>query len=216
MKPEVIENDRQLARMAAHLATTDHVLASIHERLGPPPLWGRKPGLATLVHIVLEQQVSLASGRAAFAKLKNACGGRVGAARIVQLGERGLRDKARLTRQKSRYVLAIAQANQARKLKFRSLESLPDEQVREQLMQIKGIGTWTSDIYLLMALRRADVMPLGDLALELEVAEQYGLADRPDNEALLKHAETWRPYRAAAARMLWHSYLDRLGRHNEI
>ena len=98
----------------------------------------------------------------------------------------------------------------------RSLDLLPYDQVREQLMEIKGIGKWTSDVYLLMAMCRADIFPLGDIALENEVAQLCRLNARPDNEWLLGRAERWRPYRAAAARMIWHSYLDRNGRHNEV
>ena len=202
--------------MCRELADRDPLLRRIHQRLGPAPLWGRSPGLATLVHIVLEQQVSLASGRAAFQKLKTSCGGRVSARRILDLGESGLREQARLTRQKARYVYDIAEASHSRKLVFRQLEKLPDDQARQKLMQIRGIGLWTSDVYLLMALKRADILPLGDLALEVELAKLCRLSGRPDNAWILRRANKWRPWRAAAARMIWHSYLDRLGRHDEI
>lgn len=216
LKPKTIKDQQDLDRRARKLAASDREIAHIFERLGPPPFWRRPPGLATLVHIVLEQQVSLASGRAAFAKLKSCCGGRISTKRILELGEKRMHSQARLTRQKSKYVLAIAQANQSRALNFKQLESLPDDQVREQLMQVKGIGIWTADVYLLMALRRSDIMPLGDLALEIELAHMHQLPERPDNGWLIERAKSWRPNRAVAARMIWHSYLDRLGRHSEI
>ncbi len=213
---ETVSDKSVLAKLAARVAKTDPMLENIYDRLGPPPLWGRPANLQTLVHIILEQQVSLASGRAALKKLKNACDGRINAKRLIELGPSGMRDQARLTRQKSSYIYALAEAVSNRDLVLKQLESLPDEQVRDQLTNIKGIGRWTSDVYLVMALKRADVLPLGDLALELEFAKLLKRKQRPTDQQLLRRAKRWQPYRAVAARMLWHSYLDRLGRHDEI
>ena len=204
MNPKIIKDQSELDRIAEELADRDDVLGGIFERLGSPPLWARRPGLPTLIKIVLEQQVSLASGRAAYAKLANCCGGSVSAKRIIALGESGLREKA------------IAEAVRSRHLAIRTLGTMSDERVREKLMSIKGIGVWTSDVYLLMALSRSDILPLGDVALENEIAQLWQLNNRPDNEWILRQAENWRPFRAAAARMIWHSYLHRLGRYSEI
>ena len=215
MKPKTIKDRHELSKIARRLRSCDPVLASIFERLGAPPLWNRKPGLPTLVLIVLEQQVSLASGRASYAKLKRSCGNQVNAKRIIALGEKGLRDDARLTRQKACYIYELAMTCQQRKLNLMAIELLDDEQARQQLMMIKGIGLWTADVYLLAALCRIDILPMGDLALELEIAELCKLDERPSRQWLLKRAERWRPHRSTAARMIWHSYLDRLGRHDE-
>ncbi len=192
------------------------MLRSIHNRLGPPPLWRRNPGLATLLQIVLEQQVSLASGRAAFQRLKACCQGRLTAGRLLAWEANDLRAAARLTRQKSEYVLAVAQAVDQRRLSLAGLKKLTDGEVRRQLTSIRGIGPWTADVYALMALRRSDILPPGDIALEYELATLTGLPSRPGRDWLIQRAESWRPCRAVAARMIWHSYLDRLGRHHEI
>ena len=216
MNPVVIKDEKDLARKAAILARRDPDLRAVHRRLGPPPLWRRTPSLATLLQIVLEQQVSLASGRAAFQRLKDCCQGRVRTDRLIALGAEGLRNSARLTRQKSNYILAIAEAVDRGTLKIAALKTLSDRDVRGRLTALKGIGPWTADVYLLMALRRCDILPPGDIALEKELSKLRGLNSPPDRNWLVQHAERWRPYRAVAARMIWHSYLDRLGRYHEI
>ncbi len=213
---KTFKKQRDLDRIAQQLAADDPLLRRIYNRLGAPPLWNRSPGLATLLRIVLEQQVSLASGKAAWNKLVEACGGRVSAARIVELGEQPLRSTARLTRQKAAYVYGISLANRRRQLNFRALESLPDDEAFHQLTSIRGIGPWTANIYLMMGLGRADILPLGDLALEIELGRLCQLGERPDRDWIVRRARRWQPYRAAATRMLWHHYLDRLGRHHEI
>ncbi|HVQ39731.1 MAG TPA: hypothetical protein VMS31_19480 [Pyrinomonadaceae bacterium] len=196
-----------LARAAKILAKRDQDLASILGRLGPPPLWARPPGFPTLVNIILEQQVSLASAASIFARLqKNVVPFRP--ARMIELGEVHLKSQG-LTRQKTAYCLDLAQALQDKRLPLSRLDRMSDEQVRSALKSVKGIGSWSADVYLLMALLRADIWPAADLALAVAVQQLKQLDVRPDPNQLIEMAEAWRPYRSVAARMLWQFYLAR-------
>jgi DNA-3-methyladenine glycosylase II len=198
--------DRSLALGARALARSDPHLAAVLSRHGAPPLWGREPGFATLVQIILEQQVSLASGRAAFSRLERLAGA-VTPRRIAGLSESRLR-AAGLTRQKAAYVRALAVAVVRREFSVRALASLDDDRAHAELVKLKGIGPWSADIYLLMALRRRDVWPRHDLALAAAMREVKRLRSVPTPERQLAIAEAWRPWRAVAARVLWHHYLS--------
>lgn len=187
------------ARALAELAACDRDLGRVLERHGPPPLWARKPGFPCLVHMILEQQVSLASARAAFEKLRREVSPLTPAG-FLSLSDGALK-RAGFSRQKSTYTRALARALQTRDLVLRDVARQPDEQAREALVRVKGIGRWTADVYLLMALRRPDVWPAGDLALEKALVEVKGPRD-PE-----RTARRWRPWRSVAARVLWHHYL---------
>lgn len=194
---------KTLAEAASILATRDKSLGSIFEAYGPPPMWGRKPGFTTLVRIIVEQQVSLVSARAMFARLK-ANVEPFAAERFIELGEPFLRSLG-MTRQKSAYCLHLAQAVAERRLD--SLSRLSDDEAHATLLHIKGIGPWTAQVYLLMALKRPDIWPNGDVALATAVTNLKRLAARPGFAELQAMAESWRPYRSVAARMLWQYYL---------
>ena len=187
------------------LAHHDVVLGGILERHGPPPLWGRQPGFETIVRIVLEQQVSLDSAASAFERLRGAAGA-VEPGAVVLAGEERLR-AAGLTRQKSRYIVGLAAEILAGRIDLASLEPMDDQAARARLMAVTGIGAWTADIYLVMALRRPDVWPAGDLALSAALRRAKELPELPGREAQLAITEAWRPWRAVAARLLWHAYL---------
>ena len=202
--PAQLDGDT-LALGAATLAGRDPELAGILARHGPPPLWDREPGFATLVAIILEQQVTLRSGAAALARLEAATG-RLDASNVAALGEERAR-AAGLTRQKARYVVGLAERVVDGKFDPTALAMLADGEVRARLVEIPGIGGWTADIYLLMALRRPDVWPDGDLALATALRRAKGLGATPDAAAQRLIAEAWRPWRAVAARILWHAYL---------
>jgi len=193
------------------LTATDPDLAGVHARLGAPPLWARPTGFPTLVHIILEQQVSLASARAAFDRLL-AAGSPLGAP-LTPEGFLRLDDDTLLaigfSRQKRVYTRHLAEALIAGSLDLDALATLDDEHVRRNLTALKGIGPWSAEIYLLMALRRADAWPAGDLALAVAAQEVKRLDGRPDPAALTHLAEAWRPWRAVAARLLWHHYLSK-------
>jgi len=198
-----------LAAAAARLGRRDPDLGRLLARDGPPPLWARPAGFATLVRIILEQQVSLASARAVYARLR-AGAGRVTPADLLALGECRVR-RLGLTRQKAAYVLGIAEAVRGGALDLPALAAADDAAARAALVRLNGIGRWTADIYLLMALRRPDIWPAGDIALARTVHDVKRLRTPPSHERLERIAEAWRPHRSVAARMLWHRYLRRTG-----
>jgi DNA-3-methyladenine glycosylase II len=175
-------------------------------RYGPPPLWARPTGFATLVRIILEQQVSLASAEAMFTRLRNSVG-RVSSARIAELSITELR-RLGFTRQKAGYCLGLAQQIENGELALRRVAKYDDATARRVLTQVRGIGPWTADIYLLMALRRPDVWPEGDLALATAVRRLKRLRTQPAPDRLRRIASSWRPWRSVAARILWHFYLS--------
>ena len=192
-----------LVKAAAELAKRDPHLASIYKTFGPPPMWARRPGFATLLRIVLEQQVSLLSARAMFARLKLNIDPFT-AEGFMQFGEDYLRALG-VTRQKAHYCIRVAEAFTNGDLKF--ISKMNDEDAHAKLLQIKGVGPWTANIYLLMALRRPDVWPDGDIALASAVGSLQRMRMRPSFFELAKMADRWRPYRSVGARMLWQYYL---------
>ncbi|MEM7331903.1 MAG: DNA-3-methyladenine glycosylase 2 family protein [Chloroflexota bacterium] len=189
------------------LAEQDPDLAQIYWTLGAPPMWEREPGFPTLIHIILEQQVSLASAKAAFDKLL-AIANPLTPDAFLALDDLTLRE-AGFSRQKTKYGRFLAEAIQNGHLNLNSFPNLPDEEVRNQLTAIKGIGPWTADVYLLMVLKRPDIWPVGDLALQVAAQQIKGLDYRPKANELEQIGEAWRPWRAVAARLLWHFYLNR-------
>jgi DNA-3-methyladenine glycosylase II len=202
--------ERSLRRAARQLAACDPALGRVLSSLGPPPLWARRPGFATLLHIILEQQVSLASARAAFERLLELASP-LTPRRFLLLDDGALR-RAGFSRQKTAYGRALAEAVVRRDLRLAGLAALDDESARAALLCIKGIGPWTADIYLLMALRRPDVWPRGDRALAVAYQQLNGKRAAPSDDELAERATAWKPWRAVAARLLWHYYLSREGR----
>lgn len=209
-KPAPALNEQSLLRASRTLARRDPDLARIQKIWGPPPLWPRKSGFQTLVHMILEQQVSLASAEAAFKKLKQAIRP-VSPMRFLALSAPELK-RIGFSRQKTTYCRGLARVIRSRELRLEFLPSLGDEAVRVELTRVKGIGVWTADVYLLMVLGRPDIWPTGDIALQTAVQEAKGLRSRPSPDRLLRIGEAWRPWRAVAARMLWHFYLSERGR----
>jgi DNA-3-methyladenine glycosylase II len=193
-------------RALRSLARRDRDFAAILKRHGAPPMWSRRPGFPTLIHIILEQQVSLASARAAFHRLRAAVE-RLTPSSFLELSDRRLKQIG-FSRQKTRYGRELAQAILDGRLRLGALSGLPDDDVRDELLRIKGIGSWSVDIYLLMALKRPDVWPRGDLALVTAAREVKRLRSRPTAEEFERLGEAWKPWRAVAARFLWHHYLS--------
>jgi DNA-3-methyladenine glycosylase II len=194
------------------LSARDPDLRAVVAQFGPPPLWARRPGFATLVQIVLEQQVSLASARATYGRLRDTWGD-ITAERFATLTAAQVQS-AGVTRQKAGYCLGIAQQIIDGSLDLRRLGRADDEEVRARLVEIRGIGPWTADIYLLMALLRPDVWPDGDIALVTAAHQIKRLRRRPDTQRLRRLAANWAPWRSVAARILWHHYLSTRGRHH--
>lgn len=195
-----------LARSCRALAEQDPDLARVLDRSGTPPLWDREPGFATLVHMILEQQVSLASAAAAMGRLVEAIGTPTPDAFLVLDDDRLL--EIGFSRQKRVYARDLAGRLVDGRLDLDQLDGLRDSQARERLMEVKGIGAWTADVYLLMVLLRPDVWPVGDRALVVAARALKGLCADPDEPAMVELGEPWRPLRSVAARMLWHFYLN--------
>jgi DNA-3-methyladenine glycosylase II len=188
------------------LSERDARLARIVDRFGPPPLWARPRGYATLVRIILEQQVSLASA-ALFERLKRALPDeRVTPEAVSALGTAGLQALG-FTRQKARYVHELATRITDGHVSLARIDRMPDEEALQALVEVPGIGPWTANIYVLMALRRPDVWPPGDLGLHKSMQTVRGLTTVPTSEQAARFALRWRPWRAVAARLLWHAYL---------
>jgi DNA-3-methyladenine glycosylase II len=203
-------DEATVAVASRELARRDRALAAAFERNGPPPLWTRPPGFATLLQIVLEQQVSLASARAAYDRLLLAADPLTPATFLELDGPALL--AIGFSRQKARYGRALAEALEAGSLDLDAVAALSDDEAMAALTALPGIGPWTASIYLLMALRRPDLWPAGDVALQSAAAEVLALPARPTPDELTTLAEPWRPWRSVAARMLWHDYLRRRGR----
>ena len=189
------------------LVQRDRDLAKIIATWGYPPSWQREPGFATLIQIILGQQVSYASAQATFKRLNDV---------VTDLTPESflLLDDAQLkkigfSRQKTKYGRILAQAIADQTLDLASLSTATDQEIRKELTKIKGIGDWTVNIYLMMALQRQDVFPAKDLAVAIAVQEIKGLSSRPTAAELEVIAESWKPYRAIATKILWHYYLNR-------
>ena len=202
-------NEQAFSEGVRFLTERDEHLEEVVQTYGRPPLWVRQPGFPTLVYIILEQQVSLASAKAAFERLQ---------ASLEPLTPRGflkLSDRELLgigfSRQKTLYTRLLAESLARRHFDLACLDALPDDAAHKMLMAFKGIGRWTADIYLLSALRRPDIWPTGDLALATAVQEVKRLRKRPSPEKLEALSAPWRPWRAVAARLFWHAYLSKRG-----
>ena len=191
------------------LCETDADLAAAYARAGAPPFWTRPPGFETLVRLITEQSVSLAAANAVFGRLEQACRP-LAASNLGKMTDNQLR-ACGYSMQKAGYLRAIAAAIDDG-FDLAALGRHDDDEARRRLVALRGIGPWSADNYLLFALRRADVFPEGDRALQVGTAEVKGLAVVPAPKDLLIIAEAWRPWRAVAARLIWHHYLSVRGR----
>lgn len=199
-------DNSNFTRLCDSVASTDTDLRHIITMHGYPPLWCRKPSFETLVHIILEQQVSLASANAALAKLKQKLGA-ITPGKLLQLDDEDLR-ACYFSRQKASYVRYLAEAIRSRRFSVNALNHLCDEDVRESMKTIKGIGDWTADVYMMMVLGRTDCFPLGDVALVKSIKQVKKLPPDCTKERILAAADKWKPYRTIAAYLLWHNYLS--------
>ncbi len=191
------------------LAAKDPHLKAIIKKYGHPPMWTRPATFQTLVLTILEQQVSLASAYAAFRKLKERIG-YVTPAKILSLTDEELRS-CYFSRQKIIYARELAHAVAGKQLVLKKLQHLHEEEVRHQLKKIKGIGDWTVDVYLMHALQRTDLFPLGDIALVNSLKETKQLHPHITKDEMLAVAAPWKPYRTIAAMILWHAYIQKRG-----
>jgi DNA-3-methyladenine glycosylase II len=209
-----IDTPRSLTRAllgegARLLAARDEDLARIHQRLGDPPIWGRRPGFPALVKIILEQQVSLRSAAAVYRRIDEHVGG-MSPHNVNRIGVTGLRQIG-VTRQKAAYCHGLARRLLDRTLDLGAVARASDDEGRRMLLDVPGLGPWSVDIYFLMALRRPDVWPRGYLTLANALRDIKGLRALPSHDQQLQLASTWAPWRSVAARILWAHYLSRRG-----
>jgi len=199
-------DQNNLTQLCDAVAALDSDLQSIIQTYGYPPLWQRSNSFESLVHIILEQQVSLASALSALNKLKEKIQ-EITPARVLLLTDEELK-ACYFSRQKTIYIRHLAECIVEGKLSLAELETLPDEEVRARLTAIKGIGNWTVDIYLIFILHRADIFPPGDLAAVNALKKIKNLSSDTSKEDILQITESWKPYRTLATMLLWHFYLE--------
>ena len=205
----LVFNENNFHQLCDEVCNKDRDLKNIISKFGYPPMWTRPCTFQTLIHIILEQQVSLASARAALNKLKEKTGN-ITPLKLLALSDEEMK-ACYFSRQKLIYARHLAEAITSKKLTLKKLAALPDEDVRKELTSIKGIGSWTADVYLLFGLQRTDVFPTGDLAMMNAFREIKQLDKNIPGEESLRIAEQWKPYRSIATMMLWHYYIKKRG-----
>jgi DNA-3-methyladenine glycosylase II len=201
MKSIVNENDIE------KLLKADAVFVIIHDQYGQPPDWIRPQGFITLAKIILEQQVSLQSANAHFIKLNSYLPEFI-PEEIVKLSDEEMR-ACQISRQKAGYLRDLSLTILGNKIDLESFRELPENEIRRQLKNIKGIGDWTVDIYLMFCLQAKDIFPTGDIAVINTIKELTGAKSR---EEILAYVENWKPYRSLATYFLWHYYLSKRNR----
>lgn len=197
------ENFQELCN---HLASQDQDLKLILENHGYPPMWTRENTFETLVHIILEQQVSLASALAALNKLKEKLT-EITPEKILQLSDEEMRE-CYVSRQKNIYIKGLANAIVNGEIDLEKLSKMSNDEVRKELVNLKGIGNWTVDVYLMFTLQRTDIFPIGDLAAVNALKRLKQLPAKSTREEILEISEKWKPFRSIASMMLWHYYLS--------
>ena len=189
------------------LTSSHNIFSKIKEQYGIPPNWQRPQGFASLSRIILEQQVSLASAEAHFKKL-NSYVKEFSPKEILKLSDKEMRT-CQISRQKAKYLRELSLAVLNKDLIFDELQNLNAEEVRKKLTCIKGIGDWTTDIYLMFCLQSKDLFPLGDVALINTIKE---LTNVKTKSGIVRLTQKWRPYRSLAAYFLWYYYLKKRNR----
>ena len=188
----------------------ESVFGAILDRAGPPRFRRRRNGFATLLHIILEQQVSISAAASMHRRLAALCRP-LAPEPFLALDDATLRSCG-FSRQKMAYGRGLAAAVASGSLDFAALEAADDAAAQAALVSLKGIGRWSAEIYLIFALGRPDVWPAADLGLQVAAGECLGLDERPGEPALRAIGEAWRPWRSVAACLLWQSYLVARGR----
>ena len=201
-----LTNPQTLHTLIDTLAAQHPHLQQLFQQYSYPPFWQREQTFATLIHVILEQQVSLASAKAAFDRLCAELNDNVTPESFLYLTDSQLR-AAGFSRQKTKYGRCLADALLRGDVVLADLPALSDEEVRAQLVAVKGIGNWTADVYLMMCLGRVNLWPVGDRALAVAVKEVLQLPAVPKKDELEKIGDQYRPYRTAAAFLFWHYYL---------
>jgi len=186
------------------LAAKDADLKWVIDTYGYPPMWSRPNNFDSLVHIILEQQVSLASALAALNKLRERLQ-EITPARVLLLTDEEFK-ACYCSRQKAAYIKYLAEAIINGEINLEHFEETPDDEIRTKLTALKGIGNWTVDIYLMFVLHRADYYPIGDLAQVNALKRLKGLPISATREEIIAVAEQWSPYRTVASMILFHLF----------
>ena len=199
-------NQSNYQNICDELTQSDADLKSIVQSYGYPPMWSRPNTFESLVHIILEQQVSLASALSALNKLRDYVQ-QITPARVLLLTDEEFR-ACYCSRQKTAYIKYLAEAILSGQISLQAFKTMPDDEIRTQLTALKGIGNWTVDVYLMFVLQRADIFPVGDLAAVNALKRVKGLLAQTSREEIISIAAQWQPYRTVATMMLWHYYLS--------
>ncbi|HQW69915.1 MAG TPA: DNA-3-methyladenine glycosylase 2 family protein [Flavobacterium sp.] len=189
------------------LVEKDEVFKKLYLQYGKPFIPSRPEGFQTLCKLILEQQVSIESARACYQKLERFLI-EVTPITISTISIEELRDCS-VSRQKAVYLKALAEAILNKSLILETLSQKTDDEVRKELIKIKGIGNWTIDVYLMFSLQSEDIIPLGDIAVVNTIKELF---DCKTSEEIAKLSENWKPYRSMATFFLWHHYLEKRNR----
>ena len=189
------------------LSQKDEVLKTIIADFGLPIIQKREEGFASMCHIILEQQVSIASAKAAYEKLVNLVG-KVDPFNISNATDEDLRTCG-ISRQKTLYLKDLAQRVISKELDFSSLPMKSEQQIRNELIQIKGVGNWSIDVYLMFCMQSQDIIPLGDIAIKNTLMELYNCQSE---EEMLAISSNWKPFRTVASFIIWHYYLKKRGK----
>lgn len=202
----LMPSERHLKPGLHYIADTDPDFARALTLISPLPSRQQPPGFSSLTKIIVEQQVSLASADAIWRRLQTAISP-FAPEQLLTFSEEALRELG-LSKQKAVYCRALAEDLTGRRLSLDRLESMEDEAISEALMQVKGIGRWTAEVYLIACLDRQDVWPAGDVALKIALQHLKGLDARPSVDEMDEHAAPLKPHRTLAARILWRYYAD--------
>ena len=190
-----------------YLSQKDGVLKTIITEFGLPIIQKREEGFASMCHIILEQQVSIASAKAAYEKLVNLLG-KVDPITIYNATDQDLKICG-ISRQKTIYLKDLAQRVINKELSFSSLPMKTEQQIRNELIQIKGVGNWSIDVYLMFCMQSQDIIPLGDIAIKNTLMELYNCQSE---EEMLAISSNWKPFRTFASFIIWHYYLKKRGK----
>lgn len=190
-----------------YLSSKDTTLKSIIETFGHPVVQLREQGFAAMAHIILEQQVSIASAKATYKKLEEKLE-QITAQKVLTTPDEEFRNCG-VSRQKTAYLKDMAQREASGTLDFASFQNKPIDQVTSELLAIKGVGNWTVEVYLMFCLQSPNIIPLGDIAIRNTIKELYGIHEVDKMGEL---AQNWEPFRTLASYILWHHYLGKRNR----
>ena len=190
-----------------HLVSKDETLKFILDNFGNPIIQKREEGFASMCHIILEQQVSIASAKACYVKIENLLG-KITPKTILNTTDEELKSCG-VSRQKTIYLKDLAQKVIAKEIDFKSFATKSEEQIRAELITIKGVGNWSIEVYLMFCLQSPDIIPLGDIAIKNTLKELYKCQTHEEMQVL---SDSWKPFRTFASFTIWHYYLKKRGK----